>query len=81
MIEMVFAVLLITTADGKIIEHTPIMEGGLGACLEMKRTVAKSIKAENQDGITVSCSHLNVELYNYCIADTFSTRIKNIIDD
>ena len=45
MIEMVFAVLLITTADGKIIEHTPIMEGGLGACLEMKRTVAKSIKA------------------------------------
>lgn len=80
MIEMVFAVLLITTADGKIIEHTPIQEG-LGACLEMKRSVSKSIKAEAQQGITVSCSQVKAEMWNDCIADTCRLRIKRIIDD
>jgi len=81
MIEMVFAVLLITTADGKIIEHTPV-EAGLGACLEMKRTVSKSIQAEQQQGITVSCSHVKVETWYDCVTpDTCRLRIKRIIND
>ena len=47
MIEMVFAIMLITTADGKIIEHTPMYnengETSLSKCLEEKRKVAKRI--------------------------------------
>ena len=80
MIEIVFAVLLITTADGKIIEHTPI-EAGLGACLEMKRTVSKSIQTEQQEGITVSCSQVKALTYFDCVTpDTCRLRIKEIID-
>ena len=40
MIEMVFAIMLITTADGKIMEHTPMFDEqgvtSLSKCLEEK---------------------------------------------
>tara|TARA_Y100001937_G_scaffold127894_1_gene201534 strand:+ start:3436 stop:3696 length:261 start_codon:yes stop_codon:yes gene_type:complete len=83
MIEMVFAIMLITTADGKIIEHTPMYnengETSLSKCLEEKRKVAKRI--DERKGIMVSCQSVSAELYTDCVTpDTCRVRIKRIIE-
>jgi len=83
MIEMVFAIMLITTADGKIMEHTPMYdENGvtsLSKCLEEKRKVSKRI--DEKEGIMVSCKSVTAEVYTDCVTpDTCRVRIKKIID-
>lgn len=85
-IEMVFAVLLITTSDGKIIEHTPMFDGNgitsLSKCLEEKRKISKSISSDGeQEGIMVSCQSIKVEMYKDCVTpETCRMRIKRIIE-
>lgn len=83
MIEMVFAIMLITTADGKIMEHTPMYDANgvtsLSKCLEEKRKVQKRI--DEKEGIMVSCQSVTAEVYTDCVTpDTCRVRIKRIID-
>ncbi len=83
MIEIVFAILLITTADGKIIEHTPMYDSSgvtsLSKCLEEKRKVTKQI--DQSEGIMVSCQSVEAEVYTDCVTpDTCRVRIKKIIN-
>lgn len=81
MIKVVFAVLMIS--NGSVIEYVPTGSGakGMSDCLAQKRSVERSSNAEEQDGLTIRCEELKVELYEDCVGDTCRTKIKRIIEE